>query len=61
MALARNIFTTEEIAQISGLARVSVTWNIQQGKLKGEKIGGRWLVTAADLEEWLREREGNPQ
>jgi excisionase family DNA binding protein len=53
----RGVFTTAEVADVSGLAKISVVWNIKHGKLKAEKVGGIWLVSATDLEAWLRERE----
>lgn len=53
----KTIFTTAEAAELSGLSRLGVIWNITHKHLPADKMGKMWVITADNLATWLKERE----
>ena len=49
-----TFYSTKEIAQILSITSVSVTNYLSQGKLKGQKIANRWLVSHEDLTNFIK-------
>ncbi len=55
-ALARfNALTIDEAASLVGVDRKTAYACLRHGLLPGAKVGTRWIVLRADLEEWLRD------
>ncbi|VTR64471.1 hypothetical protein DESC_190088 [Desulfosarcina cetonica] len=53
--------TTAEYAEISGMAVSTITQMLRQGKLCGEKRGGRWAILInADPPQPATEKKGQP-
>lgn len=57
-----ELLTTEQAAEILGVSRQAVVWFIHHKGLPairtGKRIGGRWVLRRADVEEYRRKREG---
>jgi excisionase family DNA binding protein len=47
--------TIDEAASLVGVDRKTAYACLRHGLLPGAKIGARWVVLRADLEEWLRD------
>ena len=55
--------TSREAAQRLGVAHVTVSQLCQHGKLRAQKIAGRWLISRDDLEKFgktYRGKRGRP-
>ncbi len=50
-----TLYTVEEVAHKLNVTTVSVRNYIRQGHLKGQKVMGRWIVLAEELDEFLKE------
>lgn len=47
-------FSVEEVAERLGLHHTTVRKMIKDGRLKAKKIGRKWIIPVAALEEFLR-------
>lgn len=50
----RSTLTVREIAERLGVGRLAVYRMLEQGLLPGIRVGKRWIVTRAALEQWER-------
>jgi excisionase family DNA binding protein len=57
LALKREFFSTNEVAQILGISPFTVRRYIQLRKLKAVKLEGSYRVRKANLEQFLKARE----
>lgn len=48
-------FSPQEVADRTGKGIATVYRHLQSGKLPAEKFAGEWVITHADLKEWLPE------
>ena len=48
-----KIYTIGEISEILHISRKTLYSYVKEGKLKAVKVGRSWIVTAANLEEFL--------
>lgn len=56
---SEEFVNTTAAARILGLTtRQAVGWLIRKKELKAMKLGGRWVLRRADVEEYRRKREG---
>lgn len=46
MPNSQDLMTTQEFAEKAGLTPSTVSKWLRSGKLKGEKIGGKWMIPA---------------
>ena len=51
----KTVLSPEQVAQVLGISRRTVISWLQQGKLKGIKVGNRWRVKEEDLDEFIDE------
>lgn len=52
----RLALTLNEAAKSIGLSRRSTWTLLNSGQMPGTKIGGKWIVPVAALQQWLAER-----
>ncbi|MEM4412971.1 MAG: helix-turn-helix domain-containing protein [Candidatus Caldarchaeum sp.] len=52
-----RLLSTQEIAEVLGMGRVTVVGMIRRGELKAVKVGKRYRVFVHELEEFLRRNE----
>ncbi|MFZ1415499.1 MAG: helix-turn-helix domain-containing protein [Defluviicoccus sp.] len=50
----RVAYSPEEVAIVCGIGRTLVYDHIKQGKLKKIKVGRRTLITADEVQRWLK-------
>lgn len=50
-------FTTEDIAKLLQISPITVQRWLNDGKLKGFKVGQTWRVSKKVLEEYLEQKE----
>jgi len=55
--MAKTVFTAEEIAQKLGLNVNTVYEHLRSGKLPASKPGKSYIITRADLAEYLGSKE----
>ena len=48
-----DLMTTQQIAEAAGVGDASVRRALLRGRLKGYKLGGRWVVERAEAERWI--------
>lgn len=48
-----EIFSPQEVADRTGKGIATVYRHLRRGKLPVEKFAGEWVITRADLQEWL--------
>ena len=53
-----GFLSVEEAAEMVGQGEHLVRGHIRSGKLKARFLGGRWCIKPKDVEEYLRERNG---
>ena len=53
--IGTNLYSVEELAQKLNVTTVTIRNYLKQGKLKGKKVMGRWLVLEEDTTQLLRE------
>ncbi len=49
MGTSKQLLTSQEFADRSGLSVSKVTKLIRDGRIKGQKEGGKWLIPASEL------------
>ena len=52
-----RLISLPEAAELYGFNRRYLTAIARRGRLKAQKIGGVWLTTPYDVEEYIRSRE----
>ena len=57
--MKKNMYSTQEVANILHLSRIEVFRKIKAGKIKAEKIGRNYVIPYESLEEILGETIGN--
>lgn len=50
----KNLMSIEEAALYSGLSKRHLRLLLEQGKIKGKKIGRDWITTNEEVESYLR-------
>jgi excisionase family DNA binding protein len=48
-------YSVKEVCELLGVSRRTITSYVNDGKLKGSKIGGRWVFTEKQLKEFINE------
>jgi len=48
-----DFLTTQQIAEAAGVTDGAVRQALLSGRLKGVKVGGRWLVPTKEAERWI--------
>lgn len=48
-----RLLTLEEVAAYLGRSKRSIYRYAKDGAIRGQKVGGKWMFDAADVEEWL--------
>lgn len=48
-------YTLQEVCELLNVSRRSITNYVNEGKLKGSKIGGRWMFTEKQLKDFINE------
>ena len=51
--MAKDYYSTNEVAEILHMSRVGVFKRIRNGKIKGEKVGRNYIIRHKDLVEAL--------
>ena len=49
------LYSVPEISQKLNVTKVTIRNYLKQGKLKGQKIMGRWFILGDNIEEFFRE------
>jgi excisionase family DNA binding protein len=52
-----RLISMGEAAELYNFTRYHFSQLARRGRLKAQKVGGRWLTTPADVEEYIRSRE----
>ena len=62
-SLADNFYTTATVAKLAGVDQTFVRRSLRAGRLRGEKLGGRWVIPADEAERWARipRKRGRPR
>ena len=58
MKLEKDIYTTRDIAKLTGLTTKGVTNAIRAGRLKADKLNNSYIVTREHLADYLEYRTG---
>ena len=53
------VMTVQEVSKYLRLAESTVYKLVQDGKLPGRKVGGRWRFPRESLQRWLEQTEAN--
>lgn len=56
-----NWFTTDQVAEMTGLKKETVAIYCDQGKFKGIKIDRVWRVNPDSIEDFQKRRSGRPR
>ena len=48
-----TLYTTKEISDILGLTPITLREYIKGGRLKGQKVGGKWYLTEDSLRDFF--------
>jgi len=51
----KTFFSVPELSQKLNVTTVTIRNYLKQGKLKGEKVMGKWIISDERLEEFFRE------
>jgi excisionase family DNA binding protein len=51
-----ELLTTRDLAKRAKVTDGYIRQCLLDGSLRGEKLGGRWLIRRVDAERWLRDR-----
>ena len=54
MGASKQLLTTKEFADQSGLPVSKVTKLLRDGRLKGQKKSGKWMIPASELEPYAK-------
>jgi excisionase family DNA binding protein len=53
-----EVLTLKQAGERIGLSAETLYKQVRNGALKATSLGGRWLVTASDLDEYERDHKG---
>lgn len=66
--LLSGYVTTKQAAEMMGVVQTSINHLLQNGRIKGVKVGREWLVSQGSIQDYLenkspsgRPRSGTPQ
>jgi len=61
-SVADTVYTTATIAKLAGVDQSFVRRSLRSGRLRGEKLGGVWVIAADEVDRWLRtpRKRGRP-
>ncbi len=48
-------FNIEEVSEMTGLSRGSITKEIKEGRLISSRVGDRYLIVPEEIHKWLEE------
>jgi len=48
-----KLYTVQELSKLLDVTIITLREYIRQGKLRGQKVGGKWIVTYDSLKEFL--------
>lgn len=51
-----KLYTAKQVAGKYGVSRQQVVMDLRLGKLKGEKVGGGWIVREKDLKNYRKQK-----
>jgi excisionase family DNA binding protein len=51
MTSSGNTLTTNEYSKISGLSASTISKMLRKGKLRGQKVGGKWAIDASEAQQ----------
>ena len=52
--LGEKLYTVEEVAEMIGVTKRTMTTYIQQGRLQGQKLAKRWYFSADNIKAFLQ-------
>lgn len=55
----KNIFSTNEVAQLLGISRIAIFKKIKSGEIKAEKMGRNYIIHKKNLPEFLHDVLGS--
>ena len=61
MGASKQLLTTKEFAERSGLPVSKVTKFLRDGRLKGQKQSGKWMIPASELETYAAPADPPPK
>jgi len=56
----RKTYTTDELATVLGVGRALVYTNLRSGKIPSIRVGNRFVIPQAAIDEWLRNAGQHP-
>ena len=56
-----NLYNLKEISKILDVTTSTLRTYIRQGKIKGRKVAGKWLVSDEALRQYFNKREGSKE
>lgn len=54
-----DLLTAGLAAQVSGVPKRTIQYQLLRGMLPGQRLDGRWLINRKDFDNWLNDREQN--
>jgi len=54
-----KVYTVKQLSKLLGMTELSVRKYIREGKIKGVKAGGKWLVSEYSLNEFFQQDHKN--
>ena len=54
---SEKLWSVKDLAREAGVSGAYIRRLLADGRLRGEKLGGGWVVRDAEARRWLRERE----
>jgi excisionase family DNA binding protein len=55
-AIMNEYWSTQDLADASGLTRQRIRQLLASGRIKGFKVGRDWVIPREEAQRWLRER-----
>jgi excisionase family DNA binding protein len=49
-----TLYTVPEISQVLNVTTTTIRYYIRQGKLRGRKLNGRWIISYDDLIQYIK-------
>jgi excisionase family DNA binding protein len=56
-----DVMTVKQVAEYLNCPRSTVYWLLEQRKVPGLRLGGRWRFLRSELEQWIRDRQSKPE
>lgn len=54
----KDFYTAKELAELLNILPSAITRHIRNGTIKAEKIGNSYIIKKADVEAYIKQREG---